>query len=130
MHMKKVIVLFLALVILSPVHANAGSPTFVITSECITSADIEESDFMPEAGWRLIINIDASTAAELHTFSGNNIGTKVHIVDGVGNELINGGAVIMDRISSPIVISWFKSKNKAVDARNSVLSTKGVCGDK
>ena len=130
MHMSKVIIIILALIINSSANADAESPVFVITSECITSVNIEESDFLPESGWRLIVNINVVAAAKLHAFSENNLGKKARIVDGVGNNLIAGGALIMSRISTPIAISGFKSKDKAESSKKSVLSTQGECGEK
>jgi hypothetical protein len=100
--------------------------TFMMTSECVSSVEVKASNYFP--GWDLKITLQDVAASDLHEFSSDRMGKKILLIDGNGNQVLRGGAVVREPLPSPFVISGIQTEEEATKARIGILSSSGPCG--
>ena len=108
------------------VFAETSVPVFAITSDCILSIEVKKANYIP--GWVLNINLNPLTAKSLHTFSLKNLKTPIRLIDGNGNNIIKNNIIIQTPLSTPFQVAALDSYEIAVNAKKSILSSKGKCG--
>ena len=126
--MKNLITIFLVSFGISSNCFSASIPRYVISSECITSIEVQEMKHTTE--WALLIKLNDSSANQMLSFSKKYIGKKVRMIDGQEKRIIKNDIRILSYLSSPFQITGLSSEEEAINAKMSILKTDGKCGEK
>jgi hypothetical protein len=121
-------IFFILLTLSQSVYANTDVPTYVVTSTCVVTIDTSNS--ASNTGWTVIINLTDVAAESLLIFSTVNLKKRIRFIDGKGNKISSRDVMLQTPVSKSIHLTGLKTQLEAQTAKNNILSTKGLCGDK